>query len=369
MAKPQKDDLKVSLLDFDPQNPRFLADFHGPEKTVIHRLLEQEDILELILSIGRNGYFEGEPLLVTPNGNRYYVVEGNRRLAALKLLHEPTLAPKSRSVQAAVSDAKPENIPVKVPCLIFQSRKDTLEYLGFRHISGAKPWGPLAKARFLKQIQNELPEGLTFEEQSRELAKSIGSNPPTVKSLLISYGLFKIIEKKSFYEIEGLSAETLEFGVFYTAIKAADIFEYIGEPSSDKNLSKHVKLEKLENLVRWLFERRPDPISGQLTTRVGESRNIVKLCRVIRNPTIIKRFEKNPELSLAGASEMAGEAIENFVNNTRLALDKIKQSAALVGSIREQLGQDHMRVTSELEYDAQELAQKVRKQVSINGKV
>ncbi len=42
-------------------------------------------------SIVLRGYFPNEPLLAIKEKDRYVVVEGNRRLAALKALREPGL--------------------------------------------------------------------------------------------------------------------------------------------------------------------------------------------------------------------------------------------------------------------------------------
>ncbi len=47
-----------------------------------------------MLSIGQQGYFPGEPLLAVKSNGNYIVVEGNRRLAAVKLLNGDLLPPK-----------------------------------------------------------------------------------------------------------------------------------------------------------------------------------------------------------------------------------------------------------------------------------
>ena len=79
--------LDVSSLDFDTQNPRFPSEIAaGPTDELIEKFVRDERLLEVIESIANQGYFAGEPLLVVPHKKRFVVLEGNRRLAALKLL-------------------------------------------------------------------------------------------------------------------------------------------------------------------------------------------------------------------------------------------------------------------------------------------
>src|SRR3979409_2678519 len=87
-------------LEFDPENPRLPSSIdREDEQAVLEWMLDDATIIELMRSIGAKGYFEEEPLLVietTVNSSKYIVVEGNRRLAACKLLRYPSLAPIRR---------------------------------------------------------------------------------------------------------------------------------------------------------------------------------------------------------------------------------------------------------------------------------
>src|SRR5687767_14689436 len=86
----------VGNLRFDPLNPRFPKGLNGKvEAEVFSWMLRDATIIELMGSIGELGYFPGEPLLVAKTNKKgvFEVVEGNRRLTAVKLLREPELAP------------------------------------------------------------------------------------------------------------------------------------------------------------------------------------------------------------------------------------------------------------------------------------
>jgi len=144
--------LSVGSLDFDRNNPRFPpAVAQGPVEDLLQRFVRDERLLEVIESIGNHGFFPGEPLLVVPEGRRYRVVEGNRRLAALKLLFRELDPPAGRkSIEDAVEAA--EFRPDKAACLVFDDEDEILRYLGFRHITGIKAWSALQKARYAEDV-------------------------------------------------------------------------------------------------------------------------------------------------------------------------------------------------------------------------
>ena len=81
--------LPVKDLHFSKRNPR-LAGFGvtvtTPGVEILKILWESMDVLELVHSMAASGYYSHEPLLVTEERGRVVVLDGNRRLAALKVL-------------------------------------------------------------------------------------------------------------------------------------------------------------------------------------------------------------------------------------------------------------------------------------------
>src|SRR5690242_15594752 len=122
MAKapePKKiEELKSKDLDFDPRNPRFYRLSEGiADSLVVEEMLEDEGVQSLMSSIGHQGYFPGEPLLVVRTGrSKYIVVEGNRRLAAVKLLNGELAPPPRKSRSVALIRADATHKPTKLPC-------------------------------------------------------------------------------------------------------------------------------------------------------------------------------------------------------------------------------------------------------------
>src|SRR5262249_7736539 len=80
----------VDILSLDPQNPRLPEDLQGAAESKILRHLAENDALEEIAqSYVDNGFFPHEPIIILDKperDGRHLVLEGNRRLAALKIL-------------------------------------------------------------------------------------------------------------------------------------------------------------------------------------------------------------------------------------------------------------------------------------------
>ena len=84
--------VKADDLHFDLKNPR-LVEFQGlkSEDEILNVLWKNMDIGELVMSILASGFFESEALYVVKEDDKYIVIEGNRRLAAIKAILHPEL--------------------------------------------------------------------------------------------------------------------------------------------------------------------------------------------------------------------------------------------------------------------------------------
>src|SRR6266487_2693435 len=88
--------LSVTSLLLDPQNPRLPQSGGGlTQRQIIDELVTHDAVYELAKDISTQGYFPTEILLGVQDSDQVIVIEGNRRLAALKLLINPELAPQA----------------------------------------------------------------------------------------------------------------------------------------------------------------------------------------------------------------------------------------------------------------------------------
>src|SRR5882672_11820926 len=84
--------VSVASLHLDAKNPRLGREtLAQAPREIIQYLFEHDKAIEVADSIATRGYFPNEPLLAVQEDGRYVIVEGNRRLAALKALREPGL--------------------------------------------------------------------------------------------------------------------------------------------------------------------------------------------------------------------------------------------------------------------------------------
>ena len=162
--------LFVNSLHLDPKNPRLGREsLSRAPREIIQYLFEHDKALEIADSISTRGYFSNEPLLAIRENDRLVVVEGNRRLAALKALREPGLLEGSVERQVERFSrriANPQSI-VKVPVTIAPSRKATDRLIAGRHIgTPVLAWQAENRASF---ILDKLEEGYTNDELHDQL--------------------------------------------------------------------------------------------------------------------------------------------------------------------------------------------------------
>lgn len=294
-GQPSKHNLDVSALDFDPENPRFPPEISaGNSAELIERFIRDERLLEIITSIADQGYFEGEPLLAVPHGkDRYHVIEGNRRLAALKLLSGEIKAPEGRiSVEEAVANAV--HRPPTVPCLVFDGSDQILRYLGFRHITGIKSWSSLQKARYIKRMRDTFYMAFDGKDQLLKLAREIGSRSDYVGQMLTALKIYERAESQGFYKVEGLNPQEIDFSVLSTALSYTSIAEYLGLEGRQDTEATGVVDEHVKNLLSWMFVAR-----GNQKSILGESRNLKRLAAVVKSEDAISILIKEGNLTLA----------------------------------------------------------------------
>lgn len=318
--------IKVDNLEYDPQNPRLPSSIvkGHMEKEVINWMLTDASIIELMGSIGEKDFHPAEPLLVVKDKKRngkYTVIEGNRRLTAVKLLLHPDLANKrSASINQIVQEAKIK--PDELPVIVFDKREEILDYLGFKHITGVKPWSALAKAKYLRDLQYEYKK-LPLSEQYKKLAKAIGSRSDYVQELLLMLDLYDRIHDNDYFGIEGLNEDTIDFGVYYNAIRYTNIAEYVGIDKDSPKPTAKINIKRLEELARWISDKDP-----QNQTQLGESRNLSKLNAVVDEPKALQLFKGGRSLDDAlmyteEPYELFRNSINESIANLRLAQSNI----------------------------------------------
>jgi len=315
--------LKTLELKFDPENPRFyrLETTDDIEK-VIDEMVDKEGVRDLMVSIGQKGYFAGEPLLVVSKDGKapFTVVEGNRRLAAVKLLNGqiPTPARRRQSISEIQKEAAEQDFPTELPCLIYTDRKDVLRYLGYRHITGIQEWDALSKAKYLLELRNTFYADLERPAQLKALANDIGSNSAYVGSLLTALAMYQKASDKNFFNLP-INSNDVEFSYLTTALGYRAIVDWLGlEDKKDLDIV-NINDEHLELTFAWFFSK-----DRMGKTILGESRNLTELAAVVQHPKAVAVLKDTGRLADAylftdGPSEALEAALRQAIEKVSVA--------------------------------------------------
>lgn len=243
----------VSELKLDSRNPRLPdTEFESDEATIGH-LVAEADLEELVQSIGNAGWLDFEPPIVEEITN--VVVEGNRRLAALRVLADGNLA---RRVGISLPKnlhpgARPERIEVNVVA----DRKAARDFIGFKHVNGAQRWDSYAKARFATEW---LDEGDDIADISRRL----GDNHNTVGRLVNGVRILDQAESAGRFDRSRMPRKRFYFSHLYTALHTPAAREFLGldEPTDqvlDPSPVAKENLDHLQELMTWIYGQDESP--------------------------------------------------------------------------------------------------------------
>ncbi|MGO8096005.1 hypothetical protein [Rhizobium leguminosarum] len=293
----QLKNIAIGDLELDPENPRLPNYVERDAGSMLEFLAKSSSIEELMSAISENDFFPAESLIAVPHGKRYIVVEGNRRLTALLLLAGATyddMSPRITDIQKTAK-FKPKIVPVSV----FKKRSDVLNYLGNRHIAGVKAWGSLAKARYIKQLYDQTSDKLGFSDRCRSVAKVIGSRRDFIAKSMKAFRVYKLAEDNDFFGVPGLDEQAVKFSLISTAIDYEGVQDFIyGSPDEiaegGEQPERDPSPEHVKEFFTWLFVK-----DKTNKTKIGESRNLNKLSKIMLNKEALSSFRKGASIDQA----------------------------------------------------------------------
>lgn len=151
--KDKKEDARNLYLDF--KNPRIPKKNRNNETSVLEYLLEYENVLEIAKNIAKEGYHHSAISIVCEENGKKIVLDGNRRLAACKLLLNPKLSLKKNhikifeSLQSSISKDDFKNIKITIAPNRDSAEKEIWDI----HLSSLmKKWQVIQKLRKYKEL-------------------------------------------------------------------------------------------------------------------------------------------------------------------------------------------------------------------------
>ncbi|KHT26582.1 ParB N-terminal domain-containing protein [Pectobacterium carotovorum] len=147
--------LSVSNLRLDKENPRIPSYITiRTTKDILNYLFQNERIERLAHKIVEKGFISHDPIYVVKEGENYVVVEGNRRVSALKCLIDPELVPspaKRRKIELYKNRLGSDLIE-KIDVFVAPSRRAVENVLFELHAEGKLQWSRQQKNKFIASI-------------------------------------------------------------------------------------------------------------------------------------------------------------------------------------------------------------------------
>lgn len=321
-------------LVLDSENPRLVQATPGTrrnERDVIRYLADKEELVELVQSISTNGYLDLEPLIIMKgDGGKFVVLEGNRRVGAMKLLVDPKLHREVVFKVPEVTQQVRESFQT-AKALLVASRDDARKYIGFKHINGPHKWDAYAKAKFAADwydSEKMKPDGLTL----RDIAHRLGDRHDTILRLVNGLRVLEQAKREGVYDFaDRVNPERpIAFSHLYTALTRPEIREYLGmerswreaEPVSDSVSPK--KKPHLGKLLTWLYGNKETD-----TAPVVRSQNpdLKRLAEVVAKPEALRVLETSSNLDKA--HQEVAPAAQKFSEALVIAYTKMQEAQNL----------------------------------------
>lgn len=314
--------IKVNLeqLYLDPNNPRLeasnserITDKRAVEEGIQNRLIEriktEVKVGDLIDSIRTCGFATVDRIVLrTIKPKQYIVVEGNRRVTALKILskkHEEGSISLSSNILKGIEHFE---------ALLYQGSNKDIAWViqGLRHATGIKKWEDYPKAKWITRI---------FEAgaSAQEIASRFGMKPQAEVSRLIrAYYGFEQAKTNVDYG-EDLKQE--KFGMFTEVVFAKpQIKDWLGWDESKKRFKE---TDNLNKFVSWIVPDENDKtkIDISITTRDTLSKLVLP-----ENKKLFDEFEDDKIGIVECSEQISTEEMQISVDlsNNIKSLEKMK---------------------------------------------
>ena len=322
----------VKRLRLDRGNPRLVGEgADASDEWIIARLYRSAELDELLQSISENGYLDIEPLVVLAESDAetLTVLEGNRRLATLRLLREPELVGRiaSREKLRITVPEVDENLRAtfdRVSVYTVGSRERARAFIGFKHINGPAKWDAYAKARFAAAWYEDGGNGGVGLD---EIANAIGDRHDTVKRMVSAIYVLEQARKEKLFEVDDRQTEKFSFSHLYTALSRSQYMEYLGlgagwarhDPKPDQ--VPRERLDRLEQVLVWIYGSKTDGVQPVVQ---AQNPDVKRLGEVLANAEGRHVLEQTGSLDDAHASTEPADS--RFTASLLRARDAIREA-------------------------------------------
>lgn len=303
----------TSLLNFDYDNPRLTTGDElstRDDKSIICALRDIAALDELIQSICTNRYLNLEPLIVLgEESGPFTVLEGNRRLAAIKLIKDRNLARECKvSLPENIHQDVIESIQ-KVSVWRVEERADAQAFIGFKHINGPHRWDAYAKARFVADwYKKGKSSGLTIES----IARQLGDDNDTIRAYIGAILILEQADKENLFDIKDrFNRGRFAFSHLYTALGRKEYQEFLRLPKgwninpSEQPIDQNM-ISELKEVLVYLYGSK----QGNLQPKIkSQNPDLKYVGEVLVHPVALEKLRGGTELSVAYSEVREARAV------------------------------------------------------------
>jgi hypothetical protein len=312
--------VNIDLLDFDRANPRFTPDKQpedGSDEAIIGLLDRHSDLGELVQSIAYNGYISIEPIIVYAKSDRLIVLEGNRRLAAVKVLLDTELAANCKIATPAVSE---ELRPTLEEVLVYRVEDEdgARDLIGFKHINGPQSWDAYAKALYaMRWLDGERSkqDGLSLSQ----IAQRMGDKHDTLHRMVTAAYAIRQAEDDEIYDLDDRTKHHFSFSHLYTALSYPEFTTFLGMERMARSADPQERpvpadrAQDLRQMLVWLYGSKRDDKEPVVQ---NQARDLGRLKQVLNSLAATRELTERANLDAAvvTATPQSDQFAKNLVD-------------------------------------------------------
>jgi hypothetical protein len=327
-------ELPINQLLLDPNNFRFQDEpeyVHADSERLAEVSVQQraakriraEGVLELKNSIISNGFLAVERLVVRPyrevdgQAPLYLVLEGNRRLAALRWIQEDHDA--GVAVPEAVLD-----VTKAVPVIIIESGDDEGIYLaimGVRHVGGIKQWGGYQRAKLVADLRDQ------HGYDTADVADRLGMTKHEVNR---RYRAFKALQQMEEDEDFGDHATAAMYPIFHEAVSLPAVRVWLNWSDADMQFANDEEVRQFYDLITASEAEGSDEVSERQDPKITSYAQVRDLRAILSNGES-KRILLDPSRSFSDALGIA--KAEELSRGWRVQVSEAIGALASIGAL------------------------------------
>lgn len=288
------------------------------------------EIRDLIDSFTTNGLLKVDNILVRKldNDKGYVVIEGNRRIAALKVIQESfNEGFDIGNLDAKIfSDSLDEDAGIEVITYNYKNPDEYLVLMGLRHVSGNKKWDRYNQAKLIAELSDN---GYSVGEISNKLG--ISNKRVVQQQLDAYYAIQGFLNDESSYESTSSFNPHDRFMIFVEVLLKRNVHSWLGW---DTNKKEFLKKENLKRFYTWITPAYQIPDDEDAGLNDGEilepiivnHKEIRLLNEIIEDEESIERMEETRDIQ---------EAIEQNEGYTKKKFSKeLKRAENILKNIK-----------------------------------